>query len=160
MNARLQQNPDPNCIIYNKNKCSQCGPELFINTNGICLKVKANCLLYNLTNGDCFVCISPYALINNDCIYPIANCLLYNNKNECYQCTQGFYVHENACSPNDVTCASYDLIGRCTKCVETYYLVINTCVYPALGYDQYCISYVNSYCTSCLIGYFLQNYRC
>jgi hypothetical protein len=117
-------------------------------------------LIQNSTNGACLVCLSPYALMNNECIYPTANCLLYSANNSCYQCSQGYYLQDQTCYPNDITCTSYDIIGRCAKCVDTYYLINSACVYPALGFDPYCTVYANSYCTSCLIGYFLLNYRC
>jgi hypothetical protein len=44
--------------------------------------------------------------------------------------------------------------------VATYYLVRGKCVFPSMGFDPLCTSYLNSFCSSCRQGSFLANYRC
>lgn len=149
------------CIILSGSQCQTCVNGYYPDpSSGRCVPLSLNCLAHNMQTGDCTQCLPQLILINNNCIVPVNKCIQYYGNATCANCDTGYYLKGTLCFPKDVTCAAYDPQGNCQTCLVTYYLINGVCVFPALGFDPLCSTYVNSYCTACSPGSYLSNYRC
>jgi hypothetical protein len=149
---------DPFCIRINGTDCNLCANGYFVDENGTCSALSLNCLAHD-PNGTCLECLAGFILVSSNCIQTVDKCLDYSGEG-CSECAKGYFLKRGLCYQLDETCFFYDANGTCLECVATYYLINGSCVYPSLGFDPLCTTYVNSFCTSCRKGSFLANYRC
>ena len=109
---------------------------------------------YNLENGKCSI---DKTVSNHNIPY----CQVASNQSYCKLCTSGFYPRNGVCYQVSSNCGSYEpLTGKCLTCKETYILVGGSCIFPAMGQDSFCYKYQGVYCSKCVDGYYLKDYRC
>lgn len=122
--------------------------------DGICTAVEANCQGYDQATGSCLSCSNEFVLVQGRClILPNPNdrnCVKVDAQLNCLSCLDGWFVKEGHCQTISILCLSFDSnIGLCVQCQPGYFLQEGDCIYPAMGYDPYCLHYRSSYCDSC-----------
>lgn len=149
-NCILPRNDDKHCDLRAGLLCLHCRNGYWLN-NGICTQVRSNCRTYEQATGACLSCNSDQLFLKGECLsFPNPNdrnCIQVDSQNNCIACVDGYYVKDGQCRAVSILCLQFDnTIGSCTQCRPGYFLQEGDCIYPAMGYDPFCVHYRSSYC--------------
>jgi len=157
-------NNDQYCIKSKGIYCITCANGYYLAPNGTCTQLNSVCKTSDMTNGACTDCYPGYVLSYPTCIVAGSVNIPYCQNVvgiACTVCISGYYVSNGGCALANILCATYDPnSGACWSCVSGYVFQNGTCFLPALGIDNYCQIYTNSYCSQCVTGYALVSYVC
>ena len=122
------------------------------------------CKTHNMSNGKCESCYQGFTFTDGKCesvrLKAIPNCFNTTSAGLCVGCIDGYYLKNNECVLVSILCATHNKnTGECTSCISGHYLQDGKCIFPAI-YDANCIRYENSFCSTCIPGYFVDNYFC
>jgi len=157
--------------------------------NGSCTFANPLCSTYDMSSGVCLSCYWGFALWGSTCVEFVSinpYCLSFSGLN-CTACQSGYVINNGVCTFANPNCASYDIIGSCLNCSQGY-LSGPLCLVPSdcLNTDQsgnciacpnnytpygsgcvslsslypFCTTFVNSKCTGCNYGYYLNGVSC
>ncbi len=179
----------PNCAQINGTVCAKCNSGYYITSDGKCVLIPPIPNCQNQLDFTCQSCLTGYTLVNNTCVYLIANCAQVSAM-VCTKCNTNFEITvDSKCAPipKITNCAS-QLDYNCSLCLTGYSLYNNKCTFiidncavvkgmicskcninfeitidgkcTPIPKIQNCASQIDYICQSCATGWALSNNQC